>query len=289
MKSFTKNSNVFNKKDIIKYLEPFNKLYKKRPIKTNVGGMQYPHMFATYYFLKKINPRFVVESGVHKGQSTWLIEKTLPDAKILSIDINLNNLIYKSKKATYSSIDFSKQNFSKIKKNSLVFFDDHQNALERFKQCKIFGFKNIIYEDNYANGLGDNYSFKKILDNAGNIRKITLKDITKNLKKILKETLKKYFNQNYVPKIDINHLIWNLKLDNISPNKKHRSFFLKNIKIYKEFPPIFKKKYNRWGELWDNKNYSTEKLILSDDYKDKYSDAYNEALTYTWICFIKLK
>ena len=88
---------------------------------------------------------------------------------------------------------------------------------------------------------------------------------------------------------DINQLIWNLKLDNISPNKKHRDFFLKNTKIYKEFPPIFKKEFNRWGDLWDNKKYFTEKPILSDYYKDKYPTAYNEAKTYTWICYIKLK
>ena len=61
--------------------------------------MHYPHMFATYYFLKKINPRFVVESGVHKGQSTWLIEKTLPNSEVLSIDIDLNQREYFSKKS----------------------------------------------------------------------------------------------------------------------------------------------------------------------------------------------
>ena len=54
MKIFSKNENKFNRKDIIKYLDAFDKLYKNRPIKSNVGGMQYPHMFATYYFLKKM-------------------------------------------------------------------------------------------------------------------------------------------------------------------------------------------------------------------------------------------
>ena len=84
--------------------------------------MQYPHMFATYCFLKKIKPAHVIESGVFKGQSTWLIEKTLPKAKILSIDIDLSKLKYKSKKEKYSTIDFSKQNIKQISKNSLVFF-----------------------------------------------------------------------------------------------------------------------------------------------------------------------
>ena len=72
----------------------FDKIYENRPIKNNHGGMRFPHMFAMYYMLKKIKPDFVVESGIFKGQSTWLIEKTLPEAKILSIDIDLNQTRY---------------------------------------------------------------------------------------------------------------------------------------------------------------------------------------------------
>ena len=109
----------------------------------------------------------------------------------------MSNLIYKSKKAKYSTIDFSKQDFKKLPKNTLAFFDDHQNALERVLQCRKFGIKNLIYEDNYVDGTGDCYSLKKILSNSGNIRKIKLKDIKKMIKKLLRETLKSYFNQNY--------------------------------------------------------------------------------------------
>ena len=60
--------------------------------------MIFSHMFATYFILRKINPPFVMESGVFKSQSTWLIEKTLPNTKILSIDIDLNQREYISKK-----------------------------------------------------------------------------------------------------------------------------------------------------------------------------------------------
>ena len=63
-------------------------------------------MFSLYFILKKIRPNFVIESGIYRGQSTWLIEKTLPKTKILSIDPNLDNRIYISKKAKYSKLDF---------------------------------------------------------------------------------------------------------------------------------------------------------------------------------------
>ena len=82
MNLFNKNvPNQWNNSEIIKYLDEFIELYKERPIKDNSGGMKFPHMFALFFFLKTLRPDFVVESGIFKGQSTWLIEKTLPNAK----------------------------------------------------------------------------------------------------------------------------------------------------------------------------------------------------------------
>ena len=201
MKIFKKNPPKWSRSEMVKEIEIFSSIYKERPIKNNIGGMMFPHMFAFYFILKKIKPDFVVESGVYKGQSTWLIERTLPNTNILSIDLNFSNIVYKSKKAKYSTTDFKYQDFSKLTKNSLVFFDDHQNALDRLKQSKNFKFKHMVYEDNYCPGTGDCYSFKKIILNSGSVRELSAKDIKKTFKKILKELIKKKFNKNYVPKI----------------------------------------------------------------------------------------
>ena len=112
MKSFQKNVPNWKEKEFLIELKKFSKIYKNRPIKNNKGGMRFEHMFATYFMLKKINPPVVIESGVYKGQSTWLIEKALPKSKIISIDIKLDQREYISKKVNYSNIDFKYQNFS---------------------------------------------------------------------------------------------------------------------------------------------------------------------------------
>ena len=109
------------------------------------------------------------------------------------------------------------------------------------------------------------------------------------IKKLLRETLKSYFNQNYVPKININELIWNLKLDNISPNLNDKKVLLKNITSYQEFPPIFKTKLNRWGKNWKDDYFPTENPILKEDKKDLFKTAFDEAMSYTWISFVKIK
>ena len=60
-------------------------------------------MFATFFILKKLNPSFVIESGVFRGQSTWLIENALPNSEILSIDIDLSKRKYISNYKKWSS------------------------------------------------------------------------------------------------------------------------------------------------------------------------------------------
>lgn len=129
--------------------------------------MMAPHMLAVWFIAKWLSPDIIVESGIWKGQSTWLLEKACPNAKIISIDINLSNREYISNRAIYSDKDFSKHDRSNITDKSLVFFDDHQNEYKRLQQCKWFGFKHIIFEDNYPTNQGDCYSLKKAFANAG--------------------------------------------------------------------------------------------------------------------------
>ncbi len=260
MKSFEKKPPKWNSNEIIEEIKNFLEIYENRPIKNNKNGMRFPHMFATYFILKKIKPSFVVESGVFKGQSTWLIENTLPNADILSIDIDLNQREYVSKKVTYSDIDFKYQNFSKIPSDALVFFDDHVNHYERLMQSKFFNIKNIILEDNYPVKEGDFYSLKHSYNNDGFIHNYSKISLVKTFGVFLNEILKKIYFKNYI-----------FKLDKIKSRLRDHPFNIndfknieKNLEIYFEFPNISK--------LVDNN------LKLSDE----------EFSSYNYITYIKL-
>ena len=68
------------------------------------------------------------------------------------LDKNLKQRIYISKKAIYSNLDFKFQDFSSIPENTLVFFDDHVNHIERMKESNFFKIKNIEFENiNFIN------------------------------------------------------------------------------------------------------------------------------------------
>ena len=66
-------------------LPEFIEVYRRRPIRDNAGGMGLNHSFATWFILRQMQPRLVVESGVWRGHSTWLIEQAAPDAEIVAI------------------------------------------------------------------------------------------------------------------------------------------------------------------------------------------------------------
>lgn len=79
--------------------------------------------------LSRLSPDLIVESGVWKGQGTWLIEQACPQADLICIDLNLSRVEYKSKRAEYFDVDFDLIDFSgRDKTNAICFFDDHQNA-----------------------------------------------------------------------------------------------------------------------------------------------------------------
>lgn len=286
-KIFNKGNFISNT-EIKNELKNFLKIYKQRPIKENTFGIQFPHMFATYIFLKKIRPKFVVESGVFKGQSTWLIEKVLPKTKLLCIDPDLSNREYISKKAKYSKIDFTEQDFSKIPKNSLVFFDDHQHAMERLIYAKWFNFKHVIFEDNYSWPEGDFYTIRKTILGTGFVRprtKLKLLRILKILKSIFFEFRKMKKNKRYfISKQRLNDWF----LDEKKPNIQEFKMLNKNVEIYFEFPPVLKLQKTAWGSKW-SKDIPTKKPLFNSKEKNKIQINQNELNSYNWICYLKLK
>lgn len=146
----------------------FIEFMKRSPIKDNAGGMGFWHSFAFYCFLKQIKPCAVIESGVYRGLSTWMIENVLPEARVLSIDPALSQRIYisESVNVSYSNIDFRYQDFSEFRdfnfKDVLLFFDDHNSHIDRLSHMAYFGFSRCLFDDNYYPH-GDCLSLKAII------------------------------------------------------------------------------------------------------------------------------
>ena len=275
-------SPTWSRDEILNNIDEFLTIYDARPIKDNQSGMQAPHMFAIWFMAKKLSPELIIESGIWKGQSTWILEQACPQAKLVSIDLNLKHREYISEKAIYFDRDFSEQDWTNISDRTLIFFDDHQNAYKRLQQCKWFGFKHIIFEDNYPSSKGDCYSLKKVLANSGfqtaNSQKASVFNnvsarIFNKLAKL--SGIRPYFTPQY-------------ESTSIQPNVFDSRMLHKNLDIYYEFPPVIKTEQTRWEDDW-NEAYPTPKPLLDRPIKPSQNVFLDEAMSYTWMCYVKLK
>jgi hypothetical protein len=266
---------LWSREDMTAKLEEFSSLYEDRPIKDNAGGMLSSHMFLAWFALQALKPKSIVESGVWLGQGTWFFARACPEAELYCIEPNLDRIQYRSNRAEYFSRDFSSIDWSHLPKNETVlFFDDHQNAYERAKTAKWFGFKHLIFEDNYPPSQGNCYSLKKVFAHSG--LKVT-PAYSGSLKAKLKRKIRTVLGvSDFGPR-------------EIPPNDVDAKYLRQNLEAYYEFPPIFKAERTRWGDVWNDDNYPTPDPLLravEREYQRRYM---NEASYYTWMCYARLK
>ena len=224
------HNRMFNKSKLKHQFKSFLKIYNSRPIKDNSSGMRIEHCFAVYCLLKKIKPKNVIESGIWRGQTTWLIRNTLSKANIFSIDIDLSNrkVIYKN--VNYFDKDISKIKWNKLNKSkTLIIFDDHVCFSKRINFLLKNNFKHIIFDDNLPNQFSPYYTPKIIFENKYLLKKRFIK--YSNFKRLL-EFLIKYY------------LLGNKKKLNFEFNKN----FLKVI-----YPPQINKKLKNNFKKFINK------------------------------------
>lgn len=258
----------WSRDELVAELETFAALYATRPIRDNEGGMRSAHMFAVWTLARKLQPEAIIESGVWRGQSSWLLEQACPDAKLHCIDIDLSRVAYLSERARYFEDDFSTLYWDDLPRDkTLLFFDDHQDAVRRVRSAKALGFQHLLFEDNYPASRGDCYSLKKAFAGVGFCPERRPTSIATRVKRAL-----------------------GLENDGSVPASDTDAVFLRDaLRCYAEFPPVFQPDLTRWGDDWNQHDYPTPAPLLSEvayDYQQIYRD---EAVDYTWICYAQLE
>ena len=139
----------------------FAQLFKRRPFAQNIGGMTANHVFAVWFTLRALQPPVVVESGVFRGQGTWLIRQVVPAARVFSIDprmppdawrddSGLTTYINGSSYADFGDVTWQTLVPKRAKRaRGLVILDDHMSSVRRVVQAIEAGFGHLWYEDNW--------------------------------------------------------------------------------------------------------------------------------------------
>jgi hypothetical protein len=226
--------------DMRETIQEFSKLYEKRPIVDNEGGMRFDHSFAAWYTLRQLQPQTVIESGAFMGHSTWLIRQILPKARIISLDPRKPNAIlpeveYKNGKdfQDFAKIDWKNQ-MGIDPNTTLIFLDDHQSGFRRvFREGRSMGFRRYILEDNYPFLHGDNLSLKWVCERQ---RKDEWPGVVKD-----------NFGQTQFPQTWEEHVAQGDEAEHLT-------------KYYYEFPPVSSEEFTKQTRY--NRNYTTTPILL---------------------------
>lgn len=249
----------FDRDEMRSAIPEFLTLHAQRPIRDNRGGMRAPHLFATWFMVRKLAPTHIVESGVFKGLGTWLLEQAAPDARLTCIDPDPGARVYRSSRASYHTEDFARLSWDLPRESTLLFFDDHQDELCRVEEARKLAFRHVIFEDNYPPGQGDCFSLKQALmggqrDAQGTLAKLVGK---------------------------------------LSPRVRDAKAELEAaLDGYYEFPPVLRVADTRWGDPWTDERYPTAEALFTtpgDVPGDTDGLFAAEAPFYTWICYAALR
>jgi len=150
--------------EILALIDEFLPIYEKRPF-NNTGGITFWSSLALYYFMKRIDPSLIIESGVWRGFSTWVIDQIHQDKKHIACDpvfmmpIKFESVYWPDMVekicADYSCLLTSVDEPHRV----VTFFDDHQNYVPRLIQSIRHGFLWTIWDDNYP-VKDDHFSFE---------------------------------------------------------------------------------------------------------------------------------
>jgi hypothetical protein len=261
--------NYFEKSKMLESVPEFLELYSLRPIQVNKGGMGLNHSWATWYLVKELEPELIIESGVWKGHSTWLLESAAPNADLICFDTSLNNREFISQKAKYFERDFSEFNWSNFDlTKALIFLDDHQNHYERLIRGHWFGFKHFILEDVYPVNEGDFYSLKHIQAGVGS----TSLNMSARFQGTRRARRKRRKKEKFLREFQGN------QLHLITPNQNDWENLKTKVKILEEMPPLYLREKNLWGMDYTG-NYQTKAPLLLEAPTGEFDLSYNY-LTY---------
>ena len=135
--------------DSLQIVRDFFDLYRHREKTENTHGSGFHNAFWLYVIARIQNPELIVESGVWKGHSSWLLAQACPDADKYGFDISLNKLEFTDLDVQMFEQDWQSFSFPAFDPDkSLIFFDCHVNHAQRILEAKSKGFKHILFDDN---------------------------------------------------------------------------------------------------------------------------------------------
>lgn len=119
------------------------------PIRQQSGGSGVNAALILWLIARAIRSTLVIESGVLRGFTSWVLRRSVLNATIHSFDISFAELQYRTDNIQYHesdwmSVDLRPQDPSR----AIVFFDDHVDQWKRVREAAGRGFRYLVFDDN---------------------------------------------------------------------------------------------------------------------------------------------
>lgn len=134
-----------------KIIKNYTSVFFKSPVKELGSGFGFNEGLFLFCIIKIIKPDIIIESGVMRGFTTYLIDSASSNkCKIYCYDINFENLEFISKKAIYFNHDIMIDKPNLKNKKTLAFWDDHTSQVDRLIFSLNEGIKYNFFDDDLS-------------------------------------------------------------------------------------------------------------------------------------------
>ena len=132
---------------IIKSIEEFDNVIKNSPVRNFVGGFSYNNALSLFIFVRALRPNSLIESGVWRGFTTYILRSAAPNALLNCFDVDLGNKLYTDSTANYFEYDLEKWQYIK---SDLLFCDDHVSQDSRLQFAFEKKIPYLVFDDDLS-------------------------------------------------------------------------------------------------------------------------------------------
>lgn len=118
------------------------------PVGQDTGGGGFSAAMLLWTIARALRPELVVESGVYRGFTTWLLRQTCPAAQQHAFDISFAERQRIEPGVHYHEQDWMTLNLScPAQTPALIYFDDHVDQWRRVREAAARGFRYLVFDD----------------------------------------------------------------------------------------------------------------------------------------------
>lgn len=132
------------------WVREFWSLVLRSPVRQRHGGNGFNGALQLFCLARAVDPDVVIESGVFRGFTTWVLRQAVPGARLLCFDPVLRPR-YRDPQARYFASDWSLHDLGGIDlRRGLAFFDDHMPQARRIVEARERGLVHVALDDDAA-------------------------------------------------------------------------------------------------------------------------------------------